>query len=249
MWCGIISIFPEMFSGFLQQGMVYQAQKKGLLTCELFNPRTFTAHKQQMVDDRPFGGGPGMVLMAEPLQKAVRCAEGQAPSKTHVVYLSPDGEKLDANLARQLSKQKSLVLVAGRYEGVDQRFIENEVHQIVSIGDFVLTGGELASMVVLDSVCRFIPGVLGDEASYQQDAFSVENDGLLDCPHYTRPADFNGHKVPDVLLSGDHQAIARWRKKQKLGRTWQFRPDLIELSKLSHEDKALLKEFQSDLDC
>lgn len=247
MWFGIVTIFPEMFSGFLQSGMIHQAQKKQLLTCHLTNPRLFASDKHRTVDDRPYGGGPGMVMMAEPLARAIDYTKQQSPyQNAPVIYASPEGEKLTDHLARDLAQKSSLVLLAGRYEGVDQRLINQHVDHVVSIGDYVLTGGELALMVMIDAISRFIPGVLGDALSYQQDAFSIENDGLLDCPHYTRPFDYNGEQVPDVLLSGNHQAIARWRRKQKLGRTWLKRPDLLALEHKSDEDLQLLKEFQTE---
>lgn len=246
MWCGIISIFPEMFDGFLHHGMVSQAQKKGLLSCALFNPRSFTHDKHRTVDDRPFGGGPGMVMKAEPLRQAIETAQANAPTSAKRIYLAPDGEMLSAGMAREIANERSLILIAGRYEGIDQRLVDSHVDQTISIGDYVLTGGELAVMVLLDAVIRFVPGILGDEASYQEDAFAKENSGLLDCPHYTRPSTFNGAQVPQVLLSGDHAAIARWRRKQKLGKTWQLRPDILEAIKLSTEDAVLLQEFKQE---
>lgn len=244
MWCGIISIFPEMFSGFLEHGIVHQAQKKELLRCEFWNPRSFAGNKHNTVDDRPYGGGPGMVMQAQPLRLAIQAAKQQAPTGTKVVYVAPDGKQLNTELVRDLATWPGIIFVSGRYEGIDQRIIERDIDEVISIGDYVLTGGELPVMVALDAVTRFIPGALGDDASNKEDAFTEENDGLLDCPHYTRPPELDGQTVPAVLLSGDHAAIHRWRRKQKIGRTWKLRPDLLQDNKMSQDDLQLLKEFQ-----
>ena len=247
MWCGIISIFPDMFSGFLNHGIVHQAQKKGLLQCQLWNPRDFSGNKHNIVDERPYGGGPGMVMKAEPLRQAIRAAKNEALEPSKVVYLSPEGQQLNTNLIRQLALEPSIIFVSGRYEGIDQRVIHQDIDEMISIGDYVLSGGELAVMVVIDTITRFIPGVLGDEASNKEDAFTEENNGLLDCPHYTRPPEWSGEAVPEVLLSGDHQAIERWRRKQKIGKTWQLRPDLLQSVELSQEDLKLLQEYKIEL--
>lgn len=247
MWCGIVSIFPDMFSGFLNHGIVHQAQKKGLLQCEIWDPRDYSGNKHHAIDDRPYGGGPGMVMRAEPLRQSIAAAKAQAPCSAKVVYLSPEGKTLNTELIKKLAREPSVIFVAGRYEGIDQRVIHQDIDEMISIGDYVLSGGELAVMVVLDTIIRFIPGVLGDEASNQQDAFAEENDGLLDCPHYTRPPEWANESVPKVLLSGDHQAINRWRRKQKIGKTWCLRPDLLQRAKLSRDDLKLLEEYQAEL--
>jgi len=192
------------------------------------------------VDDRPYGGGPGMVMLLQPLREALAAARAAAPEPAHVICLSPQGRRLDQRGVEELAQRPRLLLVAGRYEGIDERFIELEVDEEWSIGDYVLSGGELAAMVMVDAVSRLLPGVLGHEASAEQDSFA---DGLLDCPHYTRPEVYQGRAVPEVLLSGDHQAIARWRLKQALGRTWLRRPELLEQLELDEQQRLLLQEF------
>ena len=202
-----------------------------------WNPRDFTTDNYRTVDDRPYGGGPGMVMLAEPLEKALDAAGGK------VIYLTPQGKKLDHRKVMEFSTQNSLTLLCGRYEGVDERLLERCVHEELSIGDFVLSGGELAAMALIDAVVRQLPGALGDEASAVEESFA---DGLLDCPQYTRPELYAGEKVPDVLLSGHHENIRRWRLKQALGRTWLRRPELLQARGMSKEEQALLAEFQKE---
>jgi tRNA (guanine37-N1)-methyltransferase len=208
-----------------------------LWSLKTWNPRDFTSDNYRTVDDRPYGGGPGMVMLAEPLEKALDAAGGK------VIYLSPQGRKLDHRKVMELSKQSSMTLLCGRYEGVDERLLDKRVGEQVSIGDFVLSGGELAAMALIDAVVRQLPGALGDDASAVEESFA---DGLLDCPQYTRPETYSGLKVPEVLMSGHHENIRRWRLKQALGRTWLRRPDLLEARKLSDEEKKLLGEFQRE---
>jgi tRNA (guanine37-N1)-methyltransferase len=236
----IVTLLPEMFQALTDYGITGRAVKQGLLQIELVNPRDFTSDKHRTVDDRPYGGGPGMLMKVAPL-KAALAAAGEP---RHVVYLSPQGRKLDQQLVQQLRQHQHLVLLCGRYEGIDERLIEAEVDEEVSIGDFVLSGGELAAMTVLDAMIRLEPGALGHQLSAQQDSF-VE--GLLDHPHYTRPALLDGQQVPEVLLGGDHQQIRRWRLKQSLGRTWQRRPDLWQQLDLDDEQQALLAEYIREL--
>jgi tRNA (guanine37-N1)-methyltransferase len=243
-WFGVVSLFPEMFQTFTQQGVTGRAVKNGMLQVECFNPRDFTHDKHRTVDDRPYGGGPGMLMMVQPLTDAIRAAKLAAGRKTRVIYLSPQGTKLDQRGVKQLSEHESLILVAGRYEGIDERVIEAEIDEEWSVGDYVLSGGELPAMILMDAIARFVPGVLGHEQSAEQDSFS---DGLLDCPHYTRPENLQGSLVPGVLRSGDHQKIRQWRLKQSLGRTWQRRPDLLNDLALTEEQQVLLDEYLQDL--
>ena len=225
----------EAFSGF---GVTGRAKEKGIYSLGLWNPRDFSANAYRTVDDRPYGGGPGMVMMAGPLEGAIDAAQGSSPGK--VIYLSPQGGKLDHEKVMALASEPKLVLVAGRYEGVDERLIERKIDEEISIGDYVLSGGELPALVLIDAVVRQLPGVLGDADSAAEDSFVG---GLLDCPHYTRPEVYKGEQVPEVLLSGDHEKIRRWRLKAALGRTWLRRPDLLN-RKLSDEESKLLEEFK-----
>jgi tRNA (guanine37-N1)-methyltransferase len=241
----VISIFPEMFGLLTEQGVIARAIDKGLVSLKIWNPRDFTEDKHRMVDDRPYGGGPGMVMMVEPLAKAIKSAKAACSSdKPKVVYLSPQGRQIKHANVLDFADEQALILIAGRYEGLDQRVIDNLVDEEWSIGDYVLSGGELPSMVLIDAIVRQLPDSLGNNESAQQDSFA---DGLLDCPHYTRPESidfgFGENSVPDVLLSGDHQAIATWRQQQALGATWLKRPDLLDQSELSALDQALLDEF------
>jgi tRNA (guanine37-N1)-methyltransferase len=228
-----------------------RARERKLFELVLWNPRSFAANSYRTVDDRPYGGGPGMVMMAEPLEKALNAARQRQKSsgvnvnQTKVVYLSPQGRPLNHRLVMELAGLQGLVLLAGRYEGVDERLIARAVDDEISIGDYVLSGGELAAMVVMDAVVRQLPGVLGDAESASQDSFV---NGLLDCQHYTRPEVYEGEAVPQVLLSGNHAEIARWRLKQALGRTWQRRPDLLEQRAPSTDERALLEEFRKELE-
>jgi tRNA (guanine37-N1)-methyltransferase len=238
MWVGVISLFPEMFTA-LNYGITGRAIETGLLQIKLWNPREFSHNKHRRVDDRPYGGGPGMVLQVQPLQDAIRCAKKQQPT-AKVLYLSPQGKKLDQSAVIELAQNSALILVNGRYEGVDERLILSEVEEEWSIGDYILSGGELAAMVLLDAVTRCLPGALGNSVSASEESF-VEN--RLDFPHYTRPFKLQDLSVPEVLKSGDHKQIARWRLKQSLGRTWQRRPELLKNQNLTAEEQALLKEF------
>jgi tRNA (guanine37-N1)-methyltransferase len=236
----IVTLFPEMFQALTEYGVSGRACREGLLDLRLIDPRDFTTDKHRTVDDRPYGGGPGMLMKVAPLRAALAACE----QDRHVVYLSPQGGKLDQQGVQRLRQVNHLVLLCGRYEGIDERLLQAEVDEEISIGDFVLSGGELAAMTVIDAMVRLEPGVLGHEQSAQQDSFA---DGLLDCPHYTRPAVLDGREVPAVLLSGDHQRIRRWRLKQSLGRTWQRRPDLWQQLDLDDEQQALLAEYIREL--
>ncbi|MCW4628585.1 MULTISPECIES: tRNA (guanosine(37)-N1)-methyltransferase TrmD [Marinomonas] len=235
----VISLFPEMFQAITQYGVTGRAIKSGLVEVDFFNPRDFTYDKHKTVDDRPYGGGPGMLMKVQPLKDAIASAKLSVPN-AKVIYLSPQGRTLTQEGVQQLAKQAEFILVAGRYEGVDERLIQSEIDEEWSIGDFVLSGGELPAMALMDAVFRMVPGVLGKQASADEDSFS---DGLLDCPHYTRPEVLNGEPVPSVLLSGNHEEIRRWRLKQKLGRTFQRRPDLLQNLELDKEQQLLLEEF------
>ena len=239
----VISLFPPMFEAVTAYGVTGRAIKNGLLTLRVWNPRDYTEDRHRTVDDRPYGGGPGMVMMIEPLARAIEAARSEQGKDAKVVYLSPQGRRLDHAGVVELSKRAGVILLAGRYEGIDERLLETEVDEEWSIGDYVLSGGELAAMVMIDAVARQLPGALGDEDSAQQDSF-VE--GLLDHEHYTRPEDYAGRKVPEVLLSGDHEKIRRWRLKRSLGRTWLRRPDLLEQLPLDNEQKRLLDEFKQE---
>ncbi|ATC94044.1 tRNA (guanosine(37)-N1)-methyltransferase TrmD [Pseudoalteromonas tunicata] len=243
LWVGVISLFPEMFDAITKQGVTGRAMKHGLIDFNCWNPRDYALDKHRTVDDRPYGGGPGMLMMVEPLQKAIAQAKAAAGDDATVIYMSPQGRKLDQQGAAELATHKKLIIVAGRYEGIDERIIESCIDQEWSIGDFIMSGGELPAMTLIDTVARLIPGVLGHNQSAEQDSFS---DGLLDCPHYTRPEILDGKQVPAVLLSGNHQEIAKWRLKQSLGRTWLRRPDLLYNLALTEEQTELLAEFQQE---
>lgn len=235
-----------MFEAIAEQGVVGRAIKQGKVGFSVTNPRDFTQDKHRTVDDRPYGGGPGMLMMTEPLCQAIRYAESKLAidgQSVHKVYLSPQGEPLNQKLVTKLSKQDNLLLVAGRYEGIDERVIETEIDQEISLGDFVLSGGEIAAMAVIDSVVRTLPDVLGHQNSALEDSFA---EGLLDHPHYTRPEVFEGQQVPPILLTGDHEKIRRWRLKQSLGRTWLRRKDLLQHMVLNEEQQALLDEYISE---
>jgi tRNA (guanine37-N1)-methyltransferase len=228
-----------MFQAITQYGVTGRAVKSGLVEIDFLNPRDFTHDKHKTVDDRPYGGGPGMLMKVQPLNDAIEVARKKLPN-AKVIFLSPQGRTLTQEGVQCLAKQAELILVAGRYEGVDERLIQSQVDEEWSIGDFVLSGGELPAMALMDSVFRMIPDVLGHKASAEEDSFS---DGLLDCPHYTRPEVLNETPVPSVLLSGNHEEIRRWRLKQKLGRTLLRRPDLLQDLELDKEQQELLKEF------
>lgn len=243
-WIGVISLFPEMFDAITQHGITGRAFKKGILQFHRWNPRDFTHDKHRTVDDRPYGGGPGMLMMVQPLRDAIHAAKAAAGEGVKTIYLSPQGRKLDQQGVTELAQNEKLILVAGRYEGIDERIIQSEIDEEWSIGDYVLSGGELPAMTLIDSVSRMVPGVLGHELSAEQDSFT---DGLLDCPHYTRPEVLDGETVPAVLLSGNHKNIERWRMKQALGRTWLRRPDLLKTLALTDEQVQLLNEFKDEV--
>jgi len=240
----VVTLFPEMLQSVTQFGVTGRALKSGMVGLSTHNPRQHAKDKHQTVDDRPYGGGPGMLMQVQPLRDAIHEARDQCTekfsSKPYVVYMSPQGKRLDQSGVAELAQHENIVLVAGRYEGIDERLIEREIDAEVSIGDYVLSGGELAAAVIIDAVVRTLPGALGDEASAEQDSFM---NGLLDHPHYTRPEEIDGQTVPGVLLSGDHAAIARWRMQQSLGRTWQRRPDLLEQADLDEQQQQLLDEY------
>jgi len=240
MQIAVVSIFPELVGQVGEYGVIGRAVERQLLSLRCENPRDYAEDAHRTVDDRPYGGGPGMVLKFEPTAGAIRQAKDRLPAGSPVICLSPQGKVFDQDTARRLSDLQGFVLLAGRYEGIDERLIENEVDEELSLGDFVLSGGEIAAMAVIDAVARLLPGVLGDDESAAQDSFM---DGLLDHPHYTRPESVDGHRVPAVLLSGDHARIARWRYKQALGRSFLRRPDLVKKLNLDHEQQHLLDEF------
>jgi tRNA (guanine37-N1)-methyltransferase len=263
MWCGIVTLFPEMFQA-LSCGIISRALKNRLLEVDFYNPRDFTTDPHKTVDDRPYGGGPGMVMKVEPLFAAIEAAalcfadkqkaameaaalyndnagKQKAANKVKIICMSPQGKRItQKDIDTVVAESQDIIFVAGRYEGIDERVYDMAIDQEWSIGDYVLSGGELAIMVVLDAIARLLPGALGHECSAKQDSFVG---GLLDCPHYTRPEVVHGHKVPDVLLSGDHQAISNWRLQQQLGRTWLRRPDLLAEKQLTNVEKKLLESF------
>lgn len=237
---GIVSIFPEIFQG-LNTGITGRAIKNGLIKMNYCNPRDFTHDKHKSVDDKPYGGGPGMVMMPQPLQEAISAAKNAVDDpNTSVIYLSPQGRLFDQEAAAEFATRKSIILLAGRYEGIDERIIEQEVDEEWSIGDYILSGGELAAMVMIDAITRLIPGVVGDENSVTDDSLTT---GLLKYPQYTRPEVFSGRAIPNVLLSGNHKQIHQWRLKNSLGRTWLRRPDLLYKKQHSEQELRLLTEF------
>jgi len=236
---GVITLFPEMFRAVSDYGITGRAIADERLSLQCWNPRDYTHDRHRTVDDKPYGGGPGMVMLMEPLRAAIRDAR-QALPEAKVLYCSPQGQKLDQAGVEMLAARQQLILVAGRYEGIDERLLATEIDEEWSIGDYVLSGGELPGMVMIDALARCQPGVVGDADSVAADSFAT---GLLDYPHYTRPEVMDGQAVPEVLLSGDHERIRRWRLKQALGRTWLRRPDLIQRERLNQEEQALLDEF------
>ena len=240
MWIGVVSLFPEMFKAVTDYGISRRAVENGLLTLEVWNPREFTEDKHRTVDDKPYGGGPGMLMKVQPLKDAINAAKSKAQAQCPVIYLSPQGKPLEQADLAKLAMLPEVILVAGRYEGIDERLIESVIDMEVSIGDFVASGGELPAMLLIDGVTRLLPGAVGDADSVEQDSFS---NGLLDYPQYTRPETEDGLTVPEVLMSGDHGQIARWRKMQSLGRTYMKRPDLITARTLTEEEKQLLDEY------
>lgn len=237
----VVTLFPRMFEILKEDGITGRAVKAGLLRLDVWNPRDFTHNNYRSVDDKPYGGGPGMVMLYQPLRDAIHAARCEHNGNSRVLYLSPQGRRFNQAVASELVDEfNNIVLVAGRYEGVDERVIDSEIDEELSIGDYVLSGGELAAMVVIDAITRLIPGALGHEESALQDTF---DGGLLEFPQYTRPEEIDGQHVPAVLLSGDHKAILRWRRKQALGRTWQKRPDLFQQKELTEEERRLLDEY------
>jgi tRNA (guanine37-N1)-methyltransferase len=238
-----VTLFPEMFAAVAEWGITRRALERGQWGLGLWNPRDFTSDAHRTVDDRPYGGGPGMVMMVEPLELAIEAAKAAAEGDAKVVYLSPQGAPLDNAKIAAASREPRLVLLCGRYEGVDERLVRRCVDEEWSIGDYVLSGGELAAMVVIDAVVRRLPGALGNELSAEEESFAG---GLLDCPHYTRPEKYRGEAAPGVLLSGHQKEIARWRLKQSLGRTWLRRPDLLERRGMSEAERRLLDEFKQE---
>ncbi len=240
----VVTLFPEMFAAVSQSGITRRALEAGLWRLGLWNVRDFTTDNYRTVDDRPYGGGPGMVMLAEPLEKALDAVlADQGAQRGRVIYLSPQGRRLDHAKVMELAGGQALTLLCGRYEGVDERLIRRRVDEELSLGDYVLSGGELAAMAVIDAVVRQLPGALGDGQSAAEESFA---DGLLDCPQYTRPEVYAGERVPEVLLSGHHAEIRRWRLKQALGRTWQRRPELLAARRLSEHEQSLLEEFRRD---
>jgi len=240
----IVTLFPEMVESVASAGVLGRAIKNGRLQLKSWNPRDYTTDRHRTVDDRPYGGGPGMLMKVAPLQAALDDVRKSAAG-SRVIYLSPQGKTLTQQAVRELAQQPGLVLVAGRYEGIDERIIETHIDEEWSIGDYVLSGGELPALVLMDAVARMLPGVLGDENSAQQDSFMQ---GLLDCPHYTRPEEIDGRRVPAVLLSGNHYEIEQWRMMQSLGRTWLRRPELLDALNLTDEQKRLLETFKREAD-
>ncbi|MFD2164721.1 tRNA (guanosine(37)-N1)-methyltransferase TrmD [Thalassotalea euphylliae] len=246
MWIGVISLFPEMFDAITEYGVTGRAIRKGLIEFHTWNPRDFTHDKHRTVDDRPYGGGPGMLMMVQPLRDAIHAAKAKAEEEgrnAKVIYLSPQGRKLDQSGVSELAEHDCLIFVAGRYEGIDERIIESDIDEEWSVGDYILSGGELPAMNVIDAVARFVPGVLGHELSAEQDSFA---DGLLDCPHYTRPEVLDEKSVPKVLLSGNHENIRQWRQFESLKRTWLRRPELLTDLALTAEQAKMLETIIND---
>jgi len=240
----VVTLFPEMVESVANIGVLGRAVKSGQIQLNSWNPRDYTKDKHRTVDDRPYGGGPGMLMKVQPLKLAIEDAKKSAPD-SRVIYMSPQGKTLTQQDVKKFAEQAGLILIAGRYEGIDERIIETHVDEEWSIGDYVLSGGELPALVLIDAIARMIPGVLGDAQSAQQDSFMQ---GLLDCPHYTRPEEIDGRTVPQVLLGGNHREIDRWRLQQSLGRSWLRRPDLIEALNLTEEQQQLLDAFKQEHD-
>jgi tRNA (guanine37-N1)-methyltransferase len=249
MQLGIVSLFPEMFAAVTEHGISGRAVRSGLMNLELFNPRDYTTDKHRTVDDKPFGGGPGMLMKTEPLMASIAAARQAVSQKqttgesVKVIYLSPQGKTLKQDSIIDLAKREGMVLLCGRYQGIDNRVLVSEIDEEWSLGDFVISGGELAAMTLIDAMTRFQPGALGDEGSALEDSFS---NGLLHSPEYTRPQSIDGSDVPKVLLSGDHEAIRKWRLKHSLGATWLKRPDLLQTMSLALEQEELLEQFKQD---
>jgi tRNA (guanine37-N1)-methyltransferase len=238
----VITLFPEMVEQVIKYGVVGRAADQNLLDLECWNPRDYTLDKHRTVDDRPYGGGPGMLMKVQPLEETIQAVRQKNP-QAQLVYLSPQGKPVDQDMLAKQVDAGSVIFLCGRYEGIDERLVQQEVDQEWSIGDYVISGGELAAMVCIDAMTRLLPGALGHEQSAQQDSFS---DGLLDYPHYTRPEEYKGIKVPEVLMNGNHRHIEDWRERQSLGRTWQRRPDLLKLIVLDDRQQALLNDFKDE---
>ncbi|MDP3333896.1 MAG: tRNA (guanosine(37)-N1)-methyltransferase TrmD [Methylococcaceae bacterium] len=241
----VVTLFPELVSGAAKHGVTGRAIDRGIVSLELWNPRDYAHDIHRTVDDRPYGGGPGMVMKYQPLHDAITQAKKLGSGNKKVIYLSPQGKPITQALLSDATQLSQLILVAGRYEGIDERFVQLDCDEEWSLGDYVISGGELAALVVVDAITRLLPGVLGDADSANQDSHV---DGLLDCPHFTRPEQLEGLSVPSVLLSGNHAEISRWRMKQSLGRTWQRRPDLLEKKQLTAEQEFLLKQFKNEVE-
>jgi len=243
----LVTIFPGMFDALTAHGVTQRARDQNIFGLRCWNPRDYVSDNYRRVDDRPYGGGPGMVMLPEPLEMAIEAArtaqQADGVARSRVIYMSPQGAPLTHASVMRLLQEPGLIILAGRYEGIDERVIARQVDEEISIGDYVLSGGELPAMVLIDSMVRHLPGVLNDAASAQEDSFV---DGLLDCPHYTRPEEYRGMAVPDVLMSGNHAHIRRWRLKQALGRTWLRRPELLAQRQLTKEEARLLREFQAE---
>ena len=239
----VITLFPELVEQVISCGVVGRAADQALLQLQCWNPRDYTTDRHRTVDDRPYGGGPGMLMKVQPLEETIRAVREKSP-QAQLVYLSPQGQPVTQTMLAKQVEAKSVIFLCGRYEGIDERLIQQEVNQEWSIGDYVISGGELAAMVCIDAMTRLVPGALGHEQSAQQDSFS---EGLLDCPHYTRPEEYKGMKVPEVLMNGNHRHIEDWRERQSLGRTWQRRPDLLERQVLDDRQQALLNDFKDEL--
>ena len=240
----VITLFPELVEQVIACGVVGRAAEQQMLELHCWNPRDYTLDKHRRVDDRPYGGGPGMLMKVQPLQDTI-AAVRRENADARLVYLSPQGKRVDQELLQRQVEEKSVIFLCGRYEGIDERLLQHDVDEEWSIGDYVISGGELAAMVCIDAMPRLLPGALGHEDSAAQDSFS---DGLLDCPHYTRPEEYRGERVPRVLLDGNHREIEAWREQQALGRTWQRRPELLEKIELSEQQQALLDEFIAALE-
>ncbi len=241
----VVTLFPELVFGAAKHGVTGRAIDRGIVSLELWNPRDYAHDIHRTVDDRPYGGGPGMVMKYQPLHDAITQAKKLSSGNKKVIYLSPQGKPITQALLSDATQLSQLILVAGRYEGIDERFVQLDCDEEWSLGDYVISGGELAALVVVDAITRLLPGVLGDADSANQDSHV---DGLLDCPHFTRPEQLEGLSVPNVLLSGNHAEISRWRMKQSLGRTWQRRPDLLEKKQLTAEQEFLLKQFKNEVE-
>jgi tRNA (guanine37-N1)-methyltransferase len=246
MQIGVVTLLPEMFAAVTEYGITGRAFREGIVSLQCWNPRDFTTDRHRTVDDRPFGGGPGMLMKTAPLQAAIAAAKqalGDDRQVPLVVYLSPQGRRLDQSGIEELAVRRNLIFVCGRYQGIDERLLKHDIDEEWSVGDYVLSGGELAAMIMIDALIRYQPGALGHDGSAAADSFA---DGLLDSPQYTRPQQYCGESVPDVLLGGNHEQIRRWRLRESLGNTWLKRPDLLERTTLDTEQKSLLKQFIDD---